>query len=426
MAKSSAGRRPLPPPDAPRRWHERIPWLAIAITIAVLLSSGFAVQPVRDVVSGGDVAEAYLVRSMGYVVLAPLSNVLDTVVLLSLRQHVWLVAGAFALFGLWRVARSLRAPLTWRNHLAALAIFTVSLIATYAAGALLPRPTAGLRSDNANMAIVDFHSHTDASPDGRMSVEDNRAWHEQNGFNVAFITDHRTVAGAERAMAANPRTAGEGTVLLQSIEVSWSGEHVSIPGAQRSYSGLLTQNMRDVDPDALQLGSLIANREPIVVWNHPRDLSRLKPASGPGMAGIRAIEVVNGSPANMNDVHPNRDRIIALARDSNIALVAGSDNHGWGRATPGWTLMRVYNWRSMTPDALLLQIEALIRSTGFAATRVVERRVADDRSYVWASVLTVPARMLTTLSNDERIVWVVWTWLITGGVWFWRRRRATA
>ena len=375
--------------------------------------------------TGADVAEAYLSKSLGYVVLAPVSSVLDTVVLLTLKQHASLLAGALVLFALWRVARAILTPTTWRGHASAFAIFVVSVIATYAAGALLPRPMASLESDNSNVVRVDFHSHTDASHDGRMSVEDNRAWHRQTGFNVAYISDHATVAGAERGIGRNPATAGEGVTLLQSIEVSWTGEHVSIPNAQRVYSGLLTQNMRDVDPDALRLGSIIPNREPVVIWNHPRDLARLKPSQGAGTPGIRAIEIVNGSPDNMDDVKPKRDAIIALARQHNLALVTGSDNHGWGRAAPGWTLVRIYNWRSMTPDALATQIEAMIRTTGVGATRVVERRVA-DRTMLWASVFTVPWRMLTTLSNDERLVWIIWTWLMTAGVWFWRRRRAIA
>ena len=402
-----------------------MPWLAIAVTLAVVLSSGAAVQPIRDVVTGGDVALAYLSRPMGYVLIAPLSGVLDTVVLLSLRQHMALLGGAFVVFAVWRVLRSIRTPLTWRGHALALAIFVVSIIALYAAAALLPRPIASLESDNANILRVDFHSHTDASHDGRMSVQDNRAWHRQAGFNVAYITDHATVAAAERGMATNPQRAGEDVTLLQSIEVSWSGEHVSIPSAQRTYGGLLTANLRDVDPEALRLGSLIPNREPVVIWHHPRDLGRLRPAEGPGTPGIRAIEIVNGAPDNMDHVRPKRQQIIALARQHSLALVTGSDNHGWGRAAPGWTLMRIFNWRGMTPDALATQIEAMLRS-GVNSTSVVERRVADADRFLWASVFTVPARMLTTLSTDERVVWIIWTWLLTAAVWLWRRRRRRA
>jgi hypothetical protein len=163
-----------------------------------------------------------------------------------------------------------------------------------------------------------------------------------------------------------------------------------------------------------------------VIWHHPRDLGRLKAAEGPGSPGIRAIEIVNGAPDSMDDVKPKREQIIALAREHNLAVVTGSDNHGWGRAAPGWTLVRVINWRSMSPDILGTQIEAMIRATGMGATRVVERRVADGTRMLWARAFTVPARMLTTLSNDERVMWLVWTWLITGGMWLWRRRRAAA
>lgn len=428
MAKHTPEHRPSRPraaPDAPPRWYERIPWLSLALSVAVILSSGWAVQPVRDAVTGADVAEAFLSRSLGYVLISPVSAVLDTLVLLSLRQHAALLGGVVALFAAWRVFRAMRSAMTWRNHALAFTVLIVSIVAVYAAGALLPRPMAALETDNANILRVDFHSHTDASHDGRQTVAGSRRWHRRAGYNVAYVTDHGSVAGAERALAANPQRAGEDMTLLQSIEVTWDGEHVSVLGAQRTYNGLLTQNLRDVDTTGLRLGSLIPNREPVVIWNHPRVLTRLPMNEGPGTPGIRAVEIVNGSPDNMNDMQPQRAALLALAQQRNLALVAGSDNHGWGYVAPGWTLMRIFNWRSMTPDVLALQIEAVIRGGGFEATRVVERRVADANSMLWASAVTVPARMLTTLSNDERVSWLVWIWLVTGGLWLWRRRRAS-
>ena len=428
MAKHTPEHRPARSrvaPDTPPRWYERVPWLAIALSLAVILSSGWAVQPVRDAATGADVAEAFLSRSLGYVLISPVSAVLDTLVLLSLRQHAALLAGVVVLFALWRVFRAMRSAMTWRNHVLALTVLIVAIVGVYAAAALLPRPMASLETDNANILRVDFHSHTDASHDGRQTVAGSRTWHRRAGFNVAYVTDHGSVAGAERALASNKATAGEDMTLLQSIEVTWDGEHVSVLGAQRTYNGLLTQNLRDVDTTGLRLGSLIPNREPVVIWNHPRVLTRLPINQGPGTAGIRAVEIVNGAPDNMNDMQPQRAALLALAQQRNLALVAGSDNHGWGYAAPGWTLMRIFNWRSMTPDMLSLQIEAVIRGGGFEATRVVERRVADANAMLWASAVTVPARMLTTLSNDERVSWLVWIWLVTGGLWLWRRRRAS-
>ena len=404
-------------------WYRRIPWIAIAISVAVVLSSAFAVQPVRDAVSGADVPEAYLVRPPGYVAIAPVSSVLDTISLVSVRQHVAMLIGLLAILVLWRVGRALIVGSGWRRHLVSLAVVVVSVLTTYAAAALLPRPMAFLEADDANIVRVDFHSHTSASHDGRLTAEQNREWHRRAGFNVAYVTDHGSVAGAERGVAANPRPAGEGVTLLQAIEVTWTGEHVAILGAQRTYTGLLTANLRDVDVEGLRLGSVIPGREPVVIWNHPREPNRLQLASGPGTAGVRAIEIVNGAPNDMDVVRANKSRLLAMAQRADVALTAGTDNHGWGRAAPGWTLLRVPGWRGMQSDALAAQIEQVLRGGGYDATRVVERRVADANTILAASIVTVPARMLTTLSNEERVAWLIWTWLVTAALWWFRRTR---
>jgi hypothetical protein len=392
----------------------RIPAIPCLISLAVIVTGGFAVPPIRDAANGTEVAEAYLVRSLGYVAMSPVSEVLDTLTLLSARQHIALLVGVLVLFVLWRTLVS-RAGATAKQH----ALTTVALVAalglTYAAGAILPRPMAALGADNANIVKIDFHSHTSASHDGHQSVEQLREWHRGAGFDVAYVTDHATVSGAEQGMANNPNPVGTGVTLLQSIETTWSGEHVSIPGAQRIYKGLLTANLADVDTQGLRLASLVPGREPIVIWNHPHDLTQLKPATGPTTDGIRAIEVVNGAPKDIDNERRGRQQLVLMARGGDVALTTGSDNHGYGRASPGWTLMLIVGWRGATPDALALEIDKVLRDGKFAATKVVERRVADagDSALLLAmSVFTVPYRMLTTLSGDERVSWLVWTWLL--------------
>jgi hypothetical protein len=407
-----------------------VPWTPIAITLAVILSSGLAVEPVRDAATRADVTEAYLDRPLGYVVMAPISNVLDTMTLLSLRQHIALVCGLLVLFALWRTGRSwmsARRPGA-RDHLVAAGVLVVAVFAAYAAGALLSRPMASLVSNNPNILRIDFHAHTHASHDGHQSARQLRAWHARAGYDVAYVTDHATVEEAERGLAANPATAADGVLLLQGIEVTWDAEHVTILGAERIYRGLLTENKRDVDVRGLELGSLITGREPVVIWNHPHQLDRLPLASGPGTAGVRAIEIINGAPDDRDEGRRNHGAIVDLAQRNNLALTVGSDNHGWGFATPGWTLMRIFNWRALSADDLSLRIEQAIRTGGLGATRTVERRVADPGTSTLALVATVfaaPARMLTTLSNDERVAWLIWTWMIVAAAWALRRRRTS-
>ena len=409
----------------------RPPWLPIAISAAVILSAGFAVQPVREVTMLTDSAESFLVRPFGYVVLAPLSNVLDMLTLMSVKQHVAMFVGVLVLFAVWRIVLQLRRKPTWRAHVTASAAFLVAIVAVYAAVAALPRPMARLETSSASALRIDFHSHTSASHDGRagFTPERNRAWHRAAGFNVAIIADHASVAGAEQALVDNPPVGGDNVTLLQGMEVTWTGEHVGILGAQRAYKGVTTENLRDVDENALALASLIGGREPVLVWHHPRRLNRIPPASGPGTSGVRAIEIINGAPDGLDETRGKRTAIVQLAERGNLALVSGTDNHGWGRAAPAWTLMIVPNWRLMDADRLLREIEQGIRVGGVNATRVIERRVADpgdNMLWISASLFAVPARMLTTLSSDERIAWLAWTWLIWALAAWNRRRRESA
>ena len=407
---------------------KRIPWAPLLVSLAVVLSSAFSVQPVWDAATRAEITDAYLTRPLGYVALAPLSNVLDMLTLLSARQHIAVLVSVLVLFTIWRVLLVWRSAPTIRAHVISTAFLVLAIIVTYAATLLLPRPMAALVSDNADIIRIDFHSHTAASHDGRAgwSAEDNRAWHRDGGYDVAYITDHAAVAAAEQGMARNPVPAADGVTILQGIEVTWTGEHVVILGAQRQYRGILTTNLRDVDVQALQLASLIPGREPVVIWNHPHRLGRLPTAQGPSTSGVRGIEISNGAPDSMDEVRRERAAIAAAAQQGNLTMTAGSDSHGWGRAAPNWTLMLIYGWRGLAGDALATQIETAIRKGGIGATRVVERRAAEATSGITlaSTVAAAPARMLTTLSTDERVSWLIWTWAIAVAAWWFRRRRA--
>ena len=72
--------------------------IPIAASLVVLFAGLFAVAQVRDAVTLGDVSGVQLVKPLGYVLLAPLSDVLDAISLLSARQHI---AGLLGLLGLW-------------------------------------------------------------------------------------------------------------------------------------------------------------------------------------------------------------------------------------------------------------------------------------------------------------------------------------
>ncbi|HKO16706.1 MAG TPA: hypothetical protein VJU87_10725 [Gemmatimonadaceae bacterium] len=404
----------------------RLPWWPIGITLVVLVSAIFSVSPLRDAVMLAPPADVRLDLSPGYIAIAPASDVLDTLTLLTVPQHIALLLWLFLLYAVYRVWRR-RAPgvSVRRSHrhpgvreAVYAGILLLAIIAVYAIGALAPRPMAALVASPADLYLrVDFHSHTRFSHDGRSgwSAEDVRDWHRAAGFDVAYISDHRTFEGAERGIANNPPLAGQGTTILQAIEVGWRGEHVNLLGAGRMYKGLTDIDLRDLDQQALTLASAIVGREPVVVETIPGRVDSMIPATGPGTAGVRALEIVDGSPRGLLQSRRDRTHLVQLADSLGLAAVAGSDNHGWGSTAPAWTLMRMPGWRELAPDDLALGIENQIRRFGRSATRVIERRIAGpmNGSGPVELALTLPLvlwRMFTMLTTDERVVWLVWAW----------------
>ena len=407
-----------------------LPLGLLTVVLLVSLSALFPREPLQDAVTFESVTDVALRRPTGYLLLAPVSSILDTLTLLSLRQHIALLLTVIVSYALWwwRFGRtSLTTVTPGRRALreaARIGVGVVVLLAVYIGGAVMPRPMAALEAGS-DIMVVDFHAHTRASHDGRpdWTPEDVRAWHRNAGFDIAYVTDHRTFDGAREGWANNPTRGGDGTTLLPGIEVVWNGEHVNVLDADRMYRGILTETLRDIDERSLAMASALPGNEPVLIETLPGDPYRIVAAHGPGTPGVRAIEIIDGAPKGLGQGRRERASIVHLADSANLALVAGSNHHGWGRTAAGWTLMFLPQWRAGTPDALSAAIGRILRGGGRSSTRVVERYVADTESGIALpfTVLLVAWGMLRTLSGDERIVWLAWTFAL---YLLWRLRRS--
>jgi hypothetical protein len=292
----------------------------------------------------------------------------------------------------------------------------LGIFVVYAAATLLPRPMAQVTVSDSEVMIVDFHAHTKYSHDGRFDwdEDDVRSWYRGAGFNAAYVTDHRTYEGAERAIASNAGQAGENVVLLQGIEAFYKGEHVNVLSAGRRFRGILNDSLKDVDAEALRMASIIPAATPTLIETIPGKLDAVRTiALTDTSPGVSAIEIIDGAPRGLSQSRRDRQRIVQLADSLDLAVVTGSDNHGWGYAAAGWTLMRVPGWRGMRTDSLSSRIEQVLHFGRRRGTRVVERVVAG--SGVLGLAFAGPAiawRMFTTLSSDERVAWLIWVWVV--------------
>jgi hypothetical protein len=403
-------------------------WKPAALVALVALTLLAPVTPrVVSVVTGAPVAGVGLRYPPAYVMLAPWCDVMDALTGLSLRQHVVVLCLLFAAFVLWRLFRLLRpvAPgrrgflLTAMIEVGWVVAFLVALVGFYAAGVLVPRPMARLHVDDPDVVVVDFHSHTAMSHDGRKSftARRNRAWHRRAGFDVAYITDHDSIRAALEANRRNPPRAGDGTLLFPGREVVYRGMHVVVLGTY--------------DPRTRASGDDSCGSWPIVIGTIPGNLDRVPAAQCPGPehgGGVAAIEILDAAPKGLDQSDRDRGRILHIADSLDLAVVGDSDNHGWGSTAAGWSLVRIPGWRSMTPDSLNAAIKGTIRSRGRQAVQVVALRRPREPG-LWAAVLpmVMPPRLVSGLTRLQRLVWLVW---IGAAVWGWsawlRRRKAAA
>jgi hypothetical protein len=376
------------------------------------VTAAFSLSPLVDVVRQESPAAASLKTPLLYDILAPVSNVLDTLTLLSPAQY-W-ATFALCLVALFApaVLRSARRPGGFRplTTVAPCLRCIGGTVAILGLVVVARRPMAALGLQDHDLIAVDFHSHTSASHDGRVDfdAERNREWHESSGFNAAYITDHKTFAGALDAAERNPSVAGDGVTLLPGVELRDAGEHPILLGADPARTRL----------SSADLGGAVVRTDggpvpPILLLTMPGNLRQVPPGEYTGAIRLAGIEISDGCPRGMAQTANEKKEILALANRMHLAPVAGSDNHGWGRAAPAWSVLRIPGWRSMTPAALDIAIRRTILAQSPGTIDVIGRRTVGPPSGRLEAALggvAVSVLMLRTMNLRERLSWILWSW----------------
>ncbi|HET7614760.1 MAG TPA: hypothetical protein VFK26_12635 [Gemmatimonadaceae bacterium] len=391
-----------------RRWT----W-PIAVSTVLAISSIFPLPPLIDLSNPAAVPAGTLHFPIAYHLLAPASVILDTLTLLAPAQYLGTLGLGAITYILCiarrsspRRGRASRPLLTlgFRLIVGGLGLAELALVAR--------RPMASLTLRDPELLAIDFHSHTSASHDGRPSfgAEENREWHSSAGFAAAYVTDHRTLEGAVSAANFNPGLAGSGTTLLPGVELRDGDEHPILIGIDPLRTHITSGDWqpalidRDNDPTPA-----------VLLLSLPGDLIRVPAEMTRGRVRVAGIEVSDGSPRGIAQAGRDRQMIRAFATRSSVATVSGSDNHGWGRTAPAWSVMRISGWRTMTPAELDVAIRRTLIDEGPRAVQVVARRTAPiprTRASVAISGFAVVIVMLRTMSMPDRISCCVWCWTL--------------
>ena len=400
-----------------RTW---LPGGLLAVAVLVVASVPLATPPLNDAENGGRVPFAELAHSISYLAAAPLFGVWDTLSLLTLSQHYAVLATLAALYLLLRV----RAPKGARSLHRGVAVEAVRaagslacLFGFYAAGLLLPRPMVGLRVTDPDLVTIDFHSHTNNSHDGwsLFTAPRNRAWHEAGGFDAAYVTDHYTWAGFDDARPANPDRVGERTTLLSGAEIRIHRRPTNVLGDRRRYQFALDSDSVQMEADSLAARYERGGQRPTLLYTMPGELGFVVPFTDEQPFGVIGIELNDGSPRGLEQVKAERPEILALADSADLAIIAASNLHGWGRTVAAWSIMRIPGWQEMSPEGLGDVIEAELHSKRRAAVSVVERSLPYHGGSRTLLALTLPWLVwehFRMLGTAERASWLFWLGLL--------------
>ena len=148
----------------------------------------------------------------------------------------------------------------------------------------------------------------------------------------------------------------------------------------------------------------------------PGNLIRVVPFSEAVPSGMIGIEINDGSPRGLEQVKGERAEILALADSMDLALIGAANLHGWGRTVASWSLMRIPDWQSMSPEAVGRRIEELLHQERRDAVQVVERRIPYHGGSPVLVATTLPwvgVAHLRMMSWPERFSWIFWILLVS-------------
>jgi hypothetical protein len=394
------------------RW--RVPLL---LSAAVILAQIAHIEPLIDVARGSVPPDVHLRWPITHILLAPFTLTADWLNGGSRRDletfFVWLLVG-YVLVRLMR--RRANEKTGWlRSEAVSAACLLLSCCLFVWWGARWNRPIPRLVASDSALVVVDVHSHTSMSHDGRKGFgsAQNAWWHARAGFDAAFVTDHNVV-GAARQWRIDG--AGRPPRLLPGEELSLNGLHVVVLGtdsliANKPWDGSFDSSLALLD--SLSRLAPPASRPYLIAslpefWEHHwgRDLGRLV------AAGVRGFEVWTTSPKAMDFSPDDRATLIARAMSTQLALFGATDMHGVGNTASVWNVVRLPGWRALNDSSLTRALIGRFRGAP-GETRVIAMRRAEPASRL-GQALAAPLGIVTALRTASRghaLSLLLWIWV---------------
>lgn len=269
-------------------------------------------------------------------------------------------------------------------------------------------PANSVANLSEDQALVNIHSHTDYSHDGLVSHHGLHAWHERNGFDAYFLTEHNHHASTLQWVEKQTKSEIPAhPVVLAGQEYSGSN-HILLLGLTRAF------NTKDM-PDSVAIDSAHAQNGVAIVahwFSHKRH-----PLIKYIRDGADGFEIANQ--AEGLSVDPvDRQTIMEHAMAHQLLLLASCDYHGYGPAAYAYVAFEITGWNHLSVPELRAAIMDILRSRTQERIRpliYVDRPVYSS-SLLWASPLINMFYYFRHLSLLQTLSWLIWL-PVLGWLW---------
>ena len=404
----------------------RLRWrLPLVLSACVVVAQLFSLDPLIDVVTWTAPASARVAYPVSHVVLAPFTLLADWLNGGSRHDLIGFAIWSVVAYALARLAVRRGPPRRPLRETLYAGAWLLGLGAFVGWGYWLQRPIPRLATTDSDHLVLDVHSHTAMSHDGRkgFGATQSARWHARAGFAAAFITDHN-VAGAALVWRIDGR--GRRPRLLDGEELSLSGLHLVVLGNGRAVSNRPNDTswdstgalIRRLHADSLYLIASLPE-----YWEHHWgvELGQLT------TWGVDAFEVWTTSPRAMDFPPEARRAVLARSRLESHPVFGATDMHGFGNSATVWNLVRLPGWRLFGDGVLTRLLVARFRSGGAAANQVVALRRWLPETRL-GSAFGVPLNvvlLLRTASRPHAVALLGWIWILAAAASY-RRAVPTA
>jgi hypothetical protein len=253
--------------------------------------------------------------------------------------------------------------------------------------------------------LVNTHSHTEFSHDGLISQEGLLKWHQRNGFDAFFITEHNNHNRTLEFVKRQRNNEFQADPAVFSGEEFSGSNHLSLLGLKTDFS---TKGLSDSVVVAIARSEGAA-----IIVNHWFDGER-KTLEYYRDLGADGFEIENTA----EDKRYNREvyqRIKNFCENNGLIMNGGPDFHGYGSACTLWNAFDIPGWKNMDFQTKEEAILNIIKTRDQSKLKVL---LLNDRPYyekknLFFRPLVNLFNYFRTLNFLQVLSWVFWILLFS-------------